>query len=313
MTTKDNTLPTTQTTPTRSTRKRAVKPTTDEAKAKTTEVTDMPLHPFCELFPQADEQTLEALTEDIRKNGLLSPITTYRGNTIDGQNRGICCKRAGVEPRYEEYTGDPDNLFDYILSKNINRRQLTTSQRAIIGAKMSSGKIGGEEAQICAFTQEQAADAMNVSRRLVQDAAKLLRDAPPELVEEVARDEKTVHAALQEIKPATDTSSEQSEGDAEPKPEKQEDADAQSSDKVESAKKATAKPKPATPADPVLVKAQEVLKPMPADDDELFDAYTDIVIEMYDVGLKDDDSRDLFRRWLKEEIVEADDDAADAA
>jgi len=184
---------------------------------KKTNSTNMPLHPLCALFPPADEPTLDALTEDIRKNGLREPITTYQGQVVDGQNRLICCERAGVEPHFEEYAGNPEDLFQFILSKNVSRRHLTLGQKALIADEMSaSSDDENVNPQICgSFTQVEAAKVMVISERSVQDAARLRREALPELIAEVRRGEKTIHAALQEIKPpktkADKVSAEQSE------------------------------------------------------------------------------------------------------
>jgi hypothetical protein len=49
------------------------------------------------------------------------------------------------------------------------------------------------------ISQSEAAKRVKVSERLVRDAAKLRREASPEVVEQVVRGEKTIHAALDEM------------------------------------------------------------------------------------------------------------------
>jgi hypothetical protein len=51
-------------------------------------------------------------------------------------------------------------------------------------------------AKNCAISQPKAAKMMNVSERQVRNAAKLRREAAPEVVKQVERGEKTIHAAM---------------------------------------------------------------------------------------------------------------------
>ena len=160
-------------------------------------------HEYCELFPEADELTLKALAEDIDRNGLYEPIITHEGKILDGWNRYRACQKANIDPQFTEYK--KDDPLSYVLSKNASRRHLTTSQRAIIAAKMLAGGSGKKEKpQICgsSYTQNQVAVILSISERQVQEAARLFRIASPELIAEVGRDEKTIHAALKELKPA---------------------------------------------------------------------------------------------------------------
>jgi len=276
--------------------------------------TALPVHRFGTLLPPADEQTLAGMEADMRKHGQREAITTYKGEMVDGCNRASLCKKIGIEPRYEEFKGSEAELLQFVLAKNVYRRHLTTSQRAIIGAKMSEKSKSDENPQICGlFKQPEAAKAMNVSLRQVEDAARLLREGSPELIAKVERGEETIHAALKEIKPAkpkadkapaeqSESKSEKSKAD---KPANQEDAAPASSapTKGESTPEQTPEASSA-PIDPVLAKAQEVLSPTPENNELLLDAYADIVIEMYDNGLTDVDLREEFRQWLKTGIVE---------
>jgi len=85
------------------------------------------LHLYCILFPACTEEELRTLTDDIRQNGLLEPIVLLDGKILDGRNRYQACQELGIEPETVEYDGDDPLAF--VLSKNLYRRQLTTSQR----------------------------------------------------------------------------------------------------------------------------------------------------------------------------------------
>jgi ParB-like nuclease domain len=92
------------------------------------------VHPAADIFPMLTEDELEELAADIKAHGLLHPIILKDGQLIDGRNRLEACRRAGVEPQVEDLNGlDP---VAYIMSANINRRNLTKGQRAMAVAKL---------------------------------------------------------------------------------------------------------------------------------------------------------------------------------
>lgn len=99
-------------------------------------------HEYCLLFPQASEEELRDMAEDIKKYGLNEPIVRYKGQILDGRNRYLACKMAGVEPTYKEYTGDEPLTF--VVSKNLMRRNLTPSQRALAGYKAYKALVESE-------------------------------------------------------------------------------------------------------------------------------------------------------------------------
>jgi hypothetical protein len=93
------------------------------------------------------------------------------------------------------------------MAKNAHRRMLTTSQRAMIAARMANlaqgqrptpdkTTDGGNSPQL---TTRHAAKIMMVAPDTVKDARRLLREAAPELIEWVRKGEMTVHHALEQI------------------------------------------------------------------------------------------------------------------
>src|SRR5262245_46840410 len=62
----------------------------------------LPIHPVAELFPLMSEAELRELGQDIKKNGLTSPIALWRDNggkisLLDGRNRLDAMGAAGVD------------------------------------------------------------------------------------------------------------------------------------------------------------------------------------------------------------------------
>lgn len=129
-------------------------------------MTEYDVHPVADLFPMLADDELAELAEDIQQRGLLQAIVLDAdGRVLDGRNRLAACKRAGVEPRFETYTGDdPDG---YALSVNVQRRSLTKSQRAMLIAK--SGLFPEE-------TTED--DGSKISKAMLSKARLVLRYAP---------------------------------------------------------------------------------------------------------------------------------------
>ncbi len=94
------------------------------------------IHAAANVFPMLPEDELAELAADIKANGLIHPIVLDKdGTLVDGRNREAACRLAGVEPRYESLNGhDP---VTFVLSANVNRRNLTKGQRAMAVARMN--------------------------------------------------------------------------------------------------------------------------------------------------------------------------------
>ena len=93
------------------------------------------VHPAAELFPMLRGDEMRALVDDIRANGLREPLWRDKdGVLLDGRNRLAACRDAGVEPRWQTYTGD--DPVGFIVSLNIHRRHLDDGQRSMIAADL---------------------------------------------------------------------------------------------------------------------------------------------------------------------------------
>jgi hypothetical protein len=93
---------------------------------------EMEGHPLSEMFPMLQGDEMRALANDIRGNGLMEAIITFEGKILDGRNRYHCCLTENVEPVVVEFEGDEDDARDFVISKNLHRRHLTTAQRTEI-------------------------------------------------------------------------------------------------------------------------------------------------------------------------------------
>ena len=165
------------------------------------------VHPAAALFPMLQDDELQSLAEDIKANGLINPIVLCEGAILDGRNRLEACAIAGVEPDYVEYEGDSPTA--YVVSVNLQRRHLNTSQRAAIAAEMlplfeaeaHDRMVRGKAADPrnnCyeGRSLQQAADLMNVSHMSAHRAATVQK-AAPEVFERVKAGDLSVNLAAQ--------------------------------------------------------------------------------------------------------------------
>ena len=149
-------------------------------------------HPAAEIFPLMEGEQYDRLVQDIRENDLQESIWLHEGQIIDGRNRYRACLDAGVEPRFRTWNGE-GSLIQFVVSMNLRRRHLTSSQRAAAAAEAleqlrveakERQREGGKtkvrqkiaEASEAGKATEQAAKMFGTNRTYVAEAAKLRDD-----------------------------------------------------------------------------------------------------------------------------------------
>lgn len=200
---------------------------------------EYPVHPVASLFPMIDDDALNALAEDIKKNGQREPIiVAYLDEAmidepvvIDGRNRHAACKLAGIEPEFKFVMSlndrelSPQVIADWIISHNLHRRHLTTSQKAMVGQgylaylkeeakkrQLSTLKqnardsVGQNSAQrevdnYSSRSAVQAGKIVGVSHASIKDADFVVKN-DPELAQQVRDSKVTVSAAAKRIREA---------------------------------------------------------------------------------------------------------------
>lgn len=159
-------------------------------------------HPLADLFPMMGEVELRQLAEDIAANGQREPIYLAAKQILDGRNRYRACELAGVSPRFEQYGGD--DLLGFVVSKNLHRRHLTESQRAMVAAKLANMKHGGDRKTNdqapnleldAPVSVPKAAEMLNVGASNVHKAKRVQRDGVPELAKAVESGDVSLNAA----------------------------------------------------------------------------------------------------------------------
>jgi ParB-like chromosome segregation protein Spo0J len=209
-------------------------------------VSEIKIHPACDLFPPMPEEDFQELKANIAEHGVRDFVTFWKGQLVDGRHRVRAMQELGIDVMcHSSELYDDDDPFSFAISVNLKRRHLTTSQRAMIASKLATllhGTNRFEEKvdariQASTTTQEKAAQALNVGRTSIQEARKIERDAAPEVTAAVHAGTVTLNAAANLVK-------------AEPDKQKQAAIVArgkQAVKEVVTAKKAEEQPKPPTP------------------------------------------------------------------
>lgn len=170
----------------------------------------VPFHPLADLFPLIEGEEFAHLVASIRANGLREPITMLDGQILDGRNRYRACLEAGVEPRFEDYAGDDPHAF--VADKNLHRRHLKESQRAMIAAGMATLKRGenrmkSNDVQICTSASppsiERAAKLMNIGYRTVSLAKFVMANGTAAEVAAVRDGRATASSIAKQIRAGT--------------------------------------------------------------------------------------------------------------
>lgn len=189
------------------------------------------VHPLAALIPEMTADQFAELRVDIERHGLIEPIVLHEHMILDGRHRARACDETGVEPRFEDFNGP--SPVEFVISKNLKRRHLSTSQLAAIAvdflpaieaeAKQRQVQAGqehgrGMDSSVSPDTDlsprrsgqparaaEQAGALVGVSGVSVA-RAKRVHDQEPEMFEQVKTGALTVNAAdtaIRESKPRT--------------------------------------------------------------------------------------------------------------
>jgi hypothetical protein len=170
-------------------------------------------HPYADLFPMMTAAELDALAADIAENGLRQPVVLYQGAVLDGRNRLLACEKARVEPTFTEHQGDDASALALVISLNVQRRDLTAAQRAIVAARamptferlaeqrQTSGKklTKGETRRAA----DDASKAFKVNSTYIFNAKALLAEAS-ELAAHVEDGTTSLATALEQLKKKRD-------------------------------------------------------------------------------------------------------------
>jgi hypothetical protein len=105
-------------------------------------------HPLANIFPLIEAAEFEAFVDDVREHGLADKIVMHQGKTLDGRNRYRALVRIGLTDEeilraHTEPLEDGTDPLAFVISKNLKRRHLDESQRAMVAARLATLSEGG--------------------------------------------------------------------------------------------------------------------------------------------------------------------------
>jgi hypothetical protein len=156
----------------------------------------LPVHPAAELFPMMPKDELRKLGEDIKANGLKSPVVIWSAEgeidkgrkrffLLDGRNRldamelvgvqtvanGKLCpvRPENVQRRYSKAASRANSVADpyaYVISVNIQRRHLTTEERRELIANVLKAKPDASDLAIAKQTKTSDKTVAKVRKKM---------------------------------------------------------------------------------------------------------------------------------------------------
>ena len=176
---------------------------------------DRKYHPVADLFPLMEGADFDELKADIASNGLLERIwLDAEGSIIDGRNRHRACIETETEPEFRTWSGQ-GSLVSFVMSMNLSRRHLSSSQRAVVAlGVLPMLEEEAEQRRLATLAQnqtpdsqtfdyrgkaaQQAATLAQTNRQYVSDA-KRIQQEDPELLEQVRIGNQTIPGAKKEL------------------------------------------------------------------------------------------------------------------
>jgi ParB-like chromosome segregation protein Spo0J len=156
------------------------------------------VHPLAKIFPDIEGPAFDALVKDIEERGLQEPIVLFENQILDGKNRARACEQLGKDAHIRTFTGtDP---VGFVLSVNLHRRHLDTSQRAMVAASLAKLEVGTNRySKKDGPSIEVAAQLLKVGRASVERAKIVLGSGDADLIKSVQAGELAVSEAAAQV------------------------------------------------------------------------------------------------------------------
>ena len=168
------------------------------------------IHPAAEAFPMMNAEQYAGLKADMAERGQQEAIVYWQGQLVDGRNRLKACRELKLAPTECELDESTDPVA-YVISANLHRRHLTTTQRSMVAAKFAMLKNGSNQHKKEGppiggpSRRDDAAKLLNVSIRSVDRAKQIVANGSKELVQAVELgDVKSLSQAVKLIKNVPD-------------------------------------------------------------------------------------------------------------
>ena len=145
------------------------------------------------------------MRDDIKANGLRSPIVLHDGMILDGGNRYRACVDAGVVPTFVTFDGD--DVVSFVLSANLHRRHMSAGQQAAIvanaqdwlKAQSHGGDRKSDQSAILHFARTEDRASQSGASLRTQKMADKVAKADPNLAKQVGHGEISLPKAVEQI------------------------------------------------------------------------------------------------------------------
>ncbi len=179
----------------------------------------IPFHPLADIFPLIEGSDFEDLVADIRVHGLRDKIVLHDKQILDGRNRYRASVAAGVLSQSLDTLTAPmlkyfhvyapagkgaathQELLDFVISKNLKRRQLNDDQRRMVAARLANLKQGrpseDKTSQSANISRDEAAKLLTSDVAGIDRARAVISHAAPEIVNAVDQGNLSVATAAE--------------------------------------------------------------------------------------------------------------------
>jgi hypothetical protein len=151
----------------------------------------IPFHSLAGIFPPS-EASIREQARLIGGDVPIERVILYQDRILDGAALYLACLMIGREPKFETFAGD--DPFKFVVGRHLNRGPLSESQRAMAGARAANLQLGDNQYSE-GVPIGTASQLLNVSRRSILRARKVLGFGIPELVKAVDDGKITVSVA----------------------------------------------------------------------------------------------------------------------
>lgn len=169
---------------------------------------------FKSLIPALTEDEYQQLEENILRDGVRDPLSTWNDTLIDGHNRYEIAQKYGLEYKTVAYEFESRNdVILWIIKNQFGRRNISTYDRSLLALKLKPIIAGiakenqGERTDITFVrnltnvdTKKELAKMANVSHDTIAKVEKIERDAAPEIKEKIKIGDMSINQAYQQIR-----------------------------------------------------------------------------------------------------------------
>jgi len=166
-------------------------------------------HEYANIFPMMTAEEHAGLVGSMRLSGFDSryPVVIYQDKILDGRNRYAAAQECNLSPVFDYFEGDDNAALQFVISSNLNRRHLDTSERGMVAARVANIKNGDNQHTLVGrsidlpsdppdiISQQQAADRLNVSVPTVKRAKEVLDQGDSSLIAAVSSGNVSLNAA----------------------------------------------------------------------------------------------------------------------